>query len=70
MAARAGYCCRGRRATENLSTNGHLTTATRSPVAAPILALDMYEHSYHIDFGAKPATYVDTFTGSDPLEQQ
>jgi Fe-Mn family superoxide dismutase len=23
--------------------------------------LDMYEHSYHIDFGAKPATYVDTF---------
>lgn len=28
---------------------------------APILALDMYEHSYHIDFGAKAATYVDTF---------
>jgi Fe-Mn family superoxide dismutase len=27
----------------------------------PILALDMYEHSYHIDFGAKPASYVDTF---------
>jgi superoxide dismutase, Fe-Mn family len=27
----------------------------------PILALDMYEHSYHIDFGAKPATYIDTF---------
>ena len=27
----------------------------------PILGLDMYEHSYHIDFGAKPATYVDTF---------
>jgi len=26
-----------------------------------ILALDMYEHSYHIDFGAKAATYVDTF---------
>ena len=29
--------------------------------AAPIVALDMYEHSYHIDFGAKAATYVDTF---------
>jgi Fe-Mn family superoxide dismutase len=28
---------------------------------APILALDMYEHSYHIDFGAKAASYVDTF---------
>src|SRR5215211_8500357 len=26
-----------------------------------ILALDMYEHSYHIDYGAKAATYVDTF---------
>jgi Fe-Mn family superoxide dismutase len=27
----------------------------------PILALDMYEHSYHIDFGAAPAPYVDAF---------
>jgi Fe-Mn family superoxide dismutase len=27
----------------------------------PILALDMYEHSYHIDFGAKAAGYVDIF---------
>jgi Fe-Mn family superoxide dismutase len=27
----------------------------------PILALDMYEHSYHMDFGAKAATYVETF---------
>jgi len=27
----------------------------------PILALDMYEHSYHIDYGAKAATYVDTY---------
>jgi len=30
----------------------------------PVLALDMYEHSYHIDFGAKAATYVDTFMES------
>ena len=29
--------------------------------ATPILALDMYEHAYHLDFGAKAATYVDTF---------
>src|SRR5215207_8354353 len=29
--------------------------------ATPILALDMYEHSYHIDFGAKAAGYVETF---------
>lgn len=27
----------------------------------PILALDMYEHSYHIDFGAKAAAYVDAY---------
>jgi Fe-Mn family superoxide dismutase len=27
----------------------------------PILALDMYEHSYQMDFGAKAANYVDTF---------
>jgi Fe-Mn family superoxide dismutase len=27
----------------------------------PILALDMYEHAYHIDFGANAAAYVDTF---------
>ena len=27
--------------------------------ATPILALDMYEHSYHMDYGAKAAAYVD-----------
>jgi Fe-Mn family superoxide dismutase len=27
----------------------------------PIVALDMYEHSYHIDFGAKAGSYVDAF---------
>ena len=29
--------------------------------AQPILALDMYEHSYHIDYGAQAAAYVDAF---------
>ena len=29
--------------------------------AAPILALDMYEHSYHLDYGAAAAKYVDAF---------
>ena len=29
--------------------------------ASPILALDMYEHSYHIDYGAKAAAYLDAF---------
>ena len=29
------------------------------PAAIPILAIDMYEHAYHLDFGAKAAAYVD-----------
>jgi Fe-Mn family superoxide dismutase len=29
------------------------------PGSTPILALDMYEHAYHLDFGAKAAAYVD-----------
>ena len=28
---------------------------------APVLALDMYEHSYHLDFGANVGAYVDAF---------
>jgi Fe-Mn family superoxide dismutase len=27
----------------------------------PVLALDMFEHAYHIDFGANAKAYVDTF---------
>lgn len=30
-------------------------------LSAPILALDMYEHAYHIDFGANAKPYVDAF---------
>jgi Fe-Mn family superoxide dismutase len=30
----------------------------------PILALDMYEHSYHLDYGAKAADYVGVFMGA------
>jgi Fe-Mn family superoxide dismutase len=29
--------------------------------AIPVVALDMYEHAYHIDFGANVRAYVDTF---------
>jgi len=29
------------------------------PGATPILALDMYEHAYHLDFGAQATAYVD-----------
>ena len=29
--------------------------------AAPILAIDMYEHAFHLDFGANATAYVDAF---------
>ena len=29
--------------------------------AAPVLALDMYEHAYHMDFGANATAYIDAF---------
>lgn len=31
------------------------------PGGIPILALDMYEHAYHIDFGANAGAYIDAF---------
>jgi len=32
-----------------------------APVSRPLLVMDMYEHAYHIDFGAAAAKYVDAF---------
>ena len=32
-----------------------------APAGLPLLVLDMYEHSFHIDFGAAAAKYVDAF---------
>src|SRR5215468_2217314 len=31
------------------------------PMGRPLLVLDMYEHSYHLDYGAAAAKYVDAF---------
>ena len=31
---------------------------------APLLALDMYEHAYHLDFGAQAGAWVDAFMGN------
>src|SRR5262249_2405895 len=38
---------------------GHHTQALA--FGAPLLVLDMYEHSYHLDYGAAAAKYVDAF---------
>ena len=43
------------------SISGRWTTRRHWPAGTPILALDMYEHSYHIDYGARAADYVDAF---------
>ena len=32
-----------------------------APFSRPLLALDMYEHAYHMDYGAGAARYVDAF---------
>ena len=35
---------------------------TNAPASArPLLALDMYEHAYHMDYGAKAGAYVDAY---------
>jgi Fe-Mn family superoxide dismutase len=35
--------------------------AHNAPFSMPLLVLDMYEHSYHMDYGAAAAKYVDAF---------
>lgn len=39
-----------------MADHAHAPAAT-----LPVLVLDMYEHSYHIDFGATVAGYIDAF---------
>jgi Fe-Mn family superoxide dismutase len=39
--------------------SGHHTQVLA--LSVPLLVLDMYEHSYHIDYGAAAARYVDAF---------
>jgi Fe-Mn family superoxide dismutase len=35
--------------------------AHNAPFSIPLLVLDMYEHSYHMDYGAAAAKYIDAF---------
>jgi Fe-Mn family superoxide dismutase len=32
--------------------------------SVPLLVMDMYEHSYHLDFGAAVARYIDAFVAN------
>jgi Fe-Mn family superoxide dismutase len=45
-------------ALRTIASAGHPQSLVNS---VPLLVLDMYEHSYHIDFGAAVARYVDAF---------
>jgi Fe-Mn family superoxide dismutase len=48
--------CEGRLVNQWAADHTHNATG-----AEPILALDMYEHAYHMDHGANVAAYVDAF---------
>jgi superoxide dismutase, Fe-Mn family len=45
----------------NQWSSDHTLTAADASV---LVALDMYEHAYHMDFGAKAAAYVDAYMGA------
>jgi superoxide dismutase, Fe-Mn family len=51
------YVPRDRRLTNHDAADHTQTLAS----GMPILALDMYEHAYHLDFGANAAAYIDAF---------
>jgi len=39
------------------------------PAGQPLLVLDMYEHSYHMDYGAAAAKYIDAFLANTDWEE-
>ena len=51
------YSRRGQRLWNQIGAD-HSQTAVD---AAPLLALDMYEHAYHLDFGPNATAYIDAF---------
>jgi len=48
-------------ATSGSSTNGPTDHTTTLAGGRPVLVLDMYEHAYHMDYGAAAARYVDVY---------
>jgi Fe-Mn family superoxide dismutase len=54
------YSHRDNRLTNQWANDHTMTLAG----ATPVLALDMYEHAYAMDYGAKAAAYVDAFMGA------
>ncbi len=62
MRGGSGWALLAWSARENRLLNHWAADHTHVPAGAtPILALDMYEHAYHLDFGADPKGYVTAF---------
>lgn len=62
MAGGSGWVLLGFLPGEGALVNSWCADHTHSLAGAqPLLALDMYEHSYHLDFGAAAGAYVDAF---------
>ncbi|MCB4349288.1 Fe-Mn family superoxide dismutase (plasmid) [Burkholderia vietnamiensis] len=57
----AGCCSRGRRGSADSSTSGRPDHTHTLADGAPVLALDMYEHSLSHRFRCEGAAYVDAF---------
>ena len=58
----AGWVVLGYNRQFGTAENYWMADHTHSPAATvPLLVMDMYEHSYHMDFGAAAGQYVDAF---------
>lgn len=58
----SGWVVLGYNQHSGLIENYWMADHLHGPVhTAPLLVMDMYEHSYHIDYGAAAAKYIDAF---------
>ena len=70
LAGGSGWCLLALNAHTGTLHNYWMWDHMHAPAASiPLLALDMYEHAYHIDFGAAAARYVDAFMANVNWEE-
>ena len=62
LAGGSGWCLLALNAHTGALENYWMWDHMHAPATGmPLLALDMYEHSYHIDYGSAAARYIDAF---------
>jgi superoxide dismutase len=62
LGGRAGWVILGFNRQFGTAENYRMADHMHSPaMTVPLLVMDMYEHSYHMDFGAAAGQYVDAF---------